>query len=184
MTFFYFTTAGAVYFWVLATICLFAIWRGGKDYRLFALCVLGVFLADRTLLASFDIRQEVVAPLTRDEQWMLVLGGLAELIAILGVFRFRISPANLRASSLTAQLIAGLFAFKIFIYLGLLSAMMTFATMAFWTELAGYVQLGIIGGGTLNGFRGKLARNSGGTRPVLGGSRHSLLNWLSTKARP
>jgi hypothetical protein len=143
VSFFYFTTLGAIYFYILIAVCGFAIWRGRRDYRLFGFCVLGVFLADRTLLATMT-----------NEAWMIGFGALAEFWALAIILLFSTISTASRA-------IAFLFLAKMFTYLGLLSGIITFQTMAAWTELFGYLQMIIIGGGTLNGYRHKLANNPG-----------------------
>jgi len=151
MSFFYFTTLGAIYFYALATVCAFAIWRGGREYRLFGFCVLFVFLCDRTLLATMS-----------NEAWMIGLGAVAEFLALATILWFATIGTAARA-------LAFLFMAKMLCYLGLLSGMITFQTMAAWTELFGYLQLLIIGGGTLHGYRRKLASDPGNFPSRAGG---------------
>lgn len=163
MSFFYFTTLGAIYFYALAAVCAFAVWRGGRENRLFSLCVLGVFLADRTLLATMT-----------DEAWMITLGGVAEFIALSCVLAF----AQINGAS---RAIAFLFAVKIAFYVALVGGAIGFGTMAAWTELAGYLQILIIGGGTLNANRGKRTGYPDTADPVQWRSLSLVKTWWPSK---
>lgn len=136
MTFFYHSGLGAVYFFALIAVCAYAMWRGGNA-RLFASAVLGVFLCDRVLLA------------TTSGQWMMMWGGLAEFGALMLIFT--------SANTLAARAIMALFAAKIITYIALNLGVISFRTMAAWTELSGYVQLLIILGSASHADRGKLA---------------------------
>ena len=148
MNFFFHSELGAVYFVALIAICAFAILRGGKDMRLFGYCVLGVFFADRVLLATMN-----------NEEIMIGLGGVAEFIA----FGCIITYTTIKAG----KLIAFLFAVKLLAYIALLGGVIEFPTMAAWTELSGYCQLLVMIGGMINDNRGKLGRNVlfGGSLP-------------------
>lgn len=133
-----------MFFYTLLSICAFALWRGGKDNRLYSSCVLGVFLADRILLAS-----------GLDEGPMIFLGGVAEFIAFIFVF-------FLGTRIVAARVIGFLFAMKMIIFMCLLSGMISFGTMAAWTETASYLQLIIIAAGAANVSGGnKRPRNFG-----------------------
>lgn len=160
MSFFYHGPPGMAYFIILSLVCAYAIWRGGREMRLFSYCVLGVFLADRTLLATMT-----------NEAWMIGLGALAEFIAILGVVWF------VRTSA-TSGCIGFLFFSKMVAYVCLLGGFISFETMAAWTELAGYLQLLIIGGGTFHANRGKYTRDTGDIRHGNYSLRHIGKGWV------
>jgi len=151
MSFFYHTGLGEIYFVILSIVCLLGIWKGGREYRLFSSCVMAVFLADRTLLATMS-----------NEALMIGLGAVAEFMALAAILWFATIGTAARA-------LAFLFMAKMLCYLGLLSGMITFETMAAWTELFGYLQMFIIGGGTLNGYRRKLASDPGHFPSRVGG---------------
>jgi hypothetical protein len=150
LSFFYFTTLGAIYFYTLIAVCGFAIWRGGRDASLYSYCVLGVFLADRTLLATMT-----------DESAMIFLGGVAEFIAFIFVI-------FLGTAIVATRVVAFLFAMKMIMYVCLLSGLISFGTMAAWTELAGYLQLLIILGSASNGYRDRLAKYHPSKRGAVG----------------
>lgn len=162
MNFFWHTPLGMIYFIILSLVCLFAIWRGGREYRLLGYCVLGVFLADRTLLATMS-----------NEAVMIGLGAVAEFSALMAI-------VALASRTMTAGAVGFLFLAKMCVYLGLLSGYITFSTMAAWTELFGYLQLLVIGGGTIadSGKR----RNHSADIPS-GFTRHMgfVKSWISPK---
>lgn len=162
LSFFYHSPLGALYFVILASVCLLAIWRGGKDYRLFGFCVLAVFLADRTLLATIS-----------NENVMIGLGAVAEFAALMAIVAFA-------ERTKAAGAIGFLFLAKMLVYLGLLFGYISFSTMASWTELFGYFQIGVIGGGSLGGVRGKrsgYSNHSAGRAGIFSITK----SWLSPK---
>jgi len=163
MSFFYHSGLGAVYFFALALVCLYGAWRGDREYRIFSLCVAGVFLCDRILL------------LTESGDGMMLAGGFVELIALLVVLLF--------VDSRAARFMAFLFAAKIAAYISLVGGAIGFQTMAAWTELAGYLQLITITGGTYHANRGKRSGYSGTLRPGITGVLHTGKGWLSPKRR-
>lgn len=143
------TTFGMIYFLVLASVCVYAILCGGKEYRLYSYCVLGAFLAARVLLATFDIREVITYPLTPAEQWMMAFGAVAEFAAIMVL-------VLLARVTFAAGLIGFAFLAKMICYVGLLCGSLSFDTMAAWTELLGYSQIVVIGTGcSFGGVRGK-----------------------------
>lgn len=143
MSFFYHSNLGAAFFYILAVICIFAIWRGGKE-RIFALMVLYVFLCERTLLASGI-----------DEVIMIGLGGCAAFLGLISVLYL--------VKGAAARTIAFLFSAKIGIYIMLICGIIGFDTMASWTEFVAYLQLLIIGAGSLHGKRSYLVRDFRGS---------------------
>ncbi len=159
MSFFYFTTLGAIYFYLLLAICVFAIWRGNRDAVLYSYCVMGVFLCDRTLLATMT-----------DEGAMIFLGGVAEFIAFIFVI-------FLGTAIVATRVVAFLFAMKMIFYVCLLSGLITFGTMAAWTELAGYLQLLIIFGSSINADHGKRSRHSRNIHSGIGRVLHMGKSW-------
>ena len=138
MKFFYYTSLGQIYFFTLAFICALAIWRGGKDLRLCGLAIAGGFLADRSCLAIID-----------NPAVLMIVVGVVDFLALLFVLTLTTSKIG--------QFIAFCFVAKIMMYISLVADFISFDTMAAWSELAGYGQLLIIAGGTLNADRGKLA---------------------------
>lgn len=142
-----------IYFIILSLVCLFAVWRGSKESRFFGYCVLAVFFADRVFLATFDIRDEIVLPLTTSEANMMVAVAFAEFAAILAIVFSQIR-------TVAAGGMVCLFMLKMFCYVGLVSAIIDFTTTASWAELFGYCQIAVVGGGTLGGVRGKRSGHS------------------------
>jgi hypothetical protein len=133
MSFFYFSTLGAIYFYILASVCAYAIWRGGKEYRLYSYCVLGTYLAARTLLATVS-----------DEAFMITMGAMAEFTAVMALIAFA-------ERTKVAGAMGFLFLAKMICYVGLLCGILSFAAMASWTELFGYIQIAAVGIGCSHG---------------------------------
>ena len=140
MKFFYYTSLGQIYFFTLAFICALAIWRGGKDLRLCGLAIASGFLADRCSLALID-----------NPAVLMVVVGIVDFLALLFVLSLTTSKVG--------QFIAFCFVAKIMMYISLVADFISFDTMAAWSELAGYGQLLVIAGGTLNADRGKFKSN-------------------------
>ena len=116
-------------------------WRGGKDSRLFSFCVAGGFFVDRILLATVS-----------NAELFNALIGVVDFIAFLCVM--------LIIRTRTARVIAFLFAAKIGMYIALQLGGIEFQTMAAWSELAGYMQLAIIGMGAFHGGARKQSTNN------------------------
>jgi len=79
----------------------------------------------------------------------MIVVGIVDFLALLWVLSLTTSKVG--------QFIAFCFVAKIMMYISLVADFISFDTMAAWSELAGYGQLLIIAGGTLNADRGKLA---------------------------
>ncbi len=163
-----------IYFIILSLVCAFAIWRGGKEYRLYSYCVLGTFLAARVLLATFEIREVITFPLTPAEQWMMVLGAVAEFTAIMAL-------VLLAERTFAAGLIGFAFLAKMICYVGLIYGSLSYDTMAAWAELLGYTQIVVIGGGC--SFGGVRSKRSGypDHRAGRAGIFSLTKGWLSPK---
>lgn len=104
---------------------------------------------------------------------MIGIGAAAEFAALMTV----VTTVSRTAA---AGAIGFMFLAKMFVYLGLLFGYITFSTMAAWTELFGYLQLLVIGGGTVANF-GKRRNNTADIPSGTGGIVGFGKSWLSSK---